>query len=67
MSNKEINALETRFKATALLLMQCNMLTGVLEQNLTYAQQAFDTREFELSKKCLDLLDYEVVSLLEIV
>lgn len=66
MSDKEINALETRFKSTVLLLMNLELLCGKLEQYVEYSQRAFDMGNYPLSKKCLDLLDFEIVELLEL-
>ena len=65
MEKREVNALACRFKATTLLLMECNLF-DLLEQNIEYAHCAFDTGKYEICKKTLDLIDAEVVEVLEL-
>ena len=66
MNNKEINALETRYKATALMLINLELLNGKIEDLMEWGHIAFDEGKYVLCKKALDLVGVEVVSMLEI-
>lgn len=66
MNTPEINALETRFKATALMLMHLDLIDNdEIDTLITIAHESFDDAEYETSKKSLDLLDDVIVNLLE--
>lgn len=62
MNQKEILALEMRFKSTVLMLEALGMLNGEIDNLITYASQAFDSESYETCKKCLDLVDFAVVN-----
>lgn len=66
MKRSEINALETRYKATALMLINLDLMTGEIDQYMEYGHMAFDEGRYELCVKVLDLVSLEVVNKLEI-
>ena len=67
MTKPEINALEARYKAMALLLLDCGLFESrEIEKMMEYGHIAFDSRNFKLCVKILDIVSVEVISLLEI-
>lgn len=65
MTKKEINALETRYKSTALMLLNLDLMKGKIDELMRYGHIAFDTGKYETCTKILDLVGLEVVSILE--
>lgn len=65
MTNQEINALETRFKATTLLLFQCELMNiEEIDKGIMKTSKLFDDGYFDLAKKLLDLIDSIIVDIL---
>lgn len=67
MRKAEINALETRFKSTFLLLMKCKFdEVEEIKEVIDMAQLCFDKGGFESCKKALDIVDSIIVDILEV-
>lgn len=67
MKKQEINALATRFKATALLLLNLDMFEiEEVDKGIQLCHELFDDGHYEESKKMLDLVDSLIVDILEI-
>lgn len=67
MTKHEVNALATRFKSTALLLMHCDLMEiEEIETAIEISHTLFDSQQYEESKKIMDLLDSLIVDILEI-
>jgi hypothetical protein len=67
MEKKEINALETRYKATALLLINLSLMNEgtEIDRLMEYGHMAFDGGQFDVCGKALDLVCIAVLELLE--
>lgn len=66
MKTPEINALETRFKATVLMLINLELDQNERVNELIEVSTAlFDGKEYNSFKKALDLLDSVIVEILE--
>lgn len=65
MNKAEINALEARYKAMALLLLDQGLMKGRIDQLMEYGHMAFDSGKYRICVKALDLVSIEVVNILE--
>lgn len=66
MKQAEINALETRFKSTALMLINLELINiEEIGNGIDKAHILFDNKHFDTCKKSLDILDSIIVDILE--
>ena len=66
MENNQIHALETRYKATALMLINLELMEGKIDELMGYGHMAFDSEKYDMCAKILDLVGVEVIAKLEI-
>jgi len=65
MNKTDINALETRFKATFLMAHELEIDKDNINTGFDLFVSAFDQKEFETAKKVLDLTDSYIIDELE--
>jgi hypothetical protein len=65
MTTKEINALEVRYKATALMLLELDLLNGDIDTLMEQGHMAFDCGNYPICTKILDLVNAEILNILE--
>jgi len=66
MKKQEINALETRLKATSLLLINLGLdEIDEVHSTLNNCTALFDSKNYDTCKKATDLLDSLIVEILE--
>jgi hypothetical protein len=67
MDKHEIKALATRFKATALMLINLELMEAEeIDKGITLTHELFDNGNYDESKKMLDLVDSIIVDILEL-
>ena len=64
----QINALETRFKSTTLMIFNIDVLSKneKLDDGIDIACNAFDSENYDLCTKILDLMNLSILKILEL-